>query len=71
MTADLTIASIYADLLGTYGDAGNLITLLHRSELHGISTEVVDVQPGDAVPAQADIYLLGGGMHESRFASWR
>lgn len=69
MTADLTIASIYADLLGTYGDAGNLITLLHRSELHGLSTDVIDVQPGDAVPAQADIYLLGGGEDTAQVAA--
>lgn len=69
MSADLTIASVYADLLGTYGDAGNLITLLHRGRLHGLAIDVIDVQPGDPVPAQADIYLLGGGEDTAQVAA--
>lgn len=69
MTADLTVASIYADLLGTYGDAGNLITLLHRGQLHGLTLDVVQVQPGDPVPEQADVYLLGGGEDTAQVAA--
>jgi hypothetical protein len=69
MSADLTIASVYADLLGTYGDAGNLITLLHRGKLHGLEIDVIEVQPGDPVPAQADIYLLGGGEDTAQVAA--
>ncbi|MAT60230.1 MAG: glutamine amidotransferase [Micrococcales bacterium] len=69
MSADLTIAAIYADLLGTYGDNGNAATLLHRARLHGLSADVISIQPGDPVPSQADIYLLGGGEDTAQTAA--
>ncbi len=57
----LTLASIYPNLLGTYGDGGNVMALRHRGALHGIGIDVVVVEPGDPVPESADIYVLGGG----------
>ena len=69
MSADLTIASVYADLLGTYGDAGNLITLQRRARSRGITVDVIDVQPGDALTDQADIYLVGGGEDTAQVAA--
>ncbi len=57
----IVIAALYPDLLGTYGDGGNVITLRHRAALRGLETDVITVQPGDSVPEQADIYVLGGG----------
>lgn len=65
----IVIASIYPDLLGTYGDGGNVITLRHRAGLRDIGTEVVVVGPGDAVPDQADIYVLGGGEDTAQVAA--
>lgn len=58
---ELTIVNVLPHLLGTYGDAGNELALAHRLTLRGIPHRVVRVQPGDAVPTQGDIYLLGGG----------
>ena len=71
MSADtgIVIASIYPDLLGTYGDGGNVITLTHRAALRGLDSEVIVVGPGDAVPAQADIYVLGGGEDTAQVAA--
>jgi CobQ-like glutamine amidotransferase family enzyme len=65
----LVIASIYPDLLGTYGDGGNVITLRHRAGLRGIVTEVITVQPGDAVPNHADLYVMGGGEDTAQVAA--
>ncbi len=65
----LVIASIYPDLLGTYGDGGNVITLRHRAAARGISTEVVVVGPGDPVPGQADLYVMGGGEDTAQVAA--
>jgi hypothetical protein len=65
----IAIASVYADLLGTYGDAGNVLTLVHRARLYGHDTEVLQVQPGDALPSQADIYVLGGGEDTAQVAA--
>jgi CobQ-like glutamine amidotransferase family enzyme len=53
----LTVALIYPELLGTYGDRGNALVLQHRD----IDCDIVVVSPGDALVASADIYLLGGG----------
>jgi len=57
----LRIVHLYPHLLGTYGDAGNSIVLRARAQARSIPAEVVLVNPGDAVPRQGDVYLLGGG----------
>jgi CobQ-like glutamine amidotransferase family enzyme len=55
------IASIYPELLGTYGDGGNATVLAKRLEWRGLQSEVIEVPAGGAVPESCDIYLLGGG----------
>ncbi len=56
-----SIALIYPELLGTYGDRGNAMVLKHRAHLRNIDSEIITVSPGDSLPTSADIYLLGGG----------
>lgn len=65
----ITLVSIYPTLLGTYGDGGNVLTLQHRAALHGLDLEVIQVQPGDAVPESADLYVLGGGEDSAQTAA--
>lgn len=60
-TSILRLAWIYPDLLSTYGDRGNLLVLSHRAEARRILTESVLVRSDQAVPREADIYLVGGG----------
>jgi CobQ-like glutamine amidotransferase family enzyme len=55
------IALVFPSLLGTYGDGGNASVLAQRLRWRGHDAEVIDVAVDDAVPAQADIYVLGGG----------
>jgi len=57
----LRIVWVYPDLLSTYGDRGNLLVLTRRATLRGIDVEPVEVNSDQPVPAQGDIYLLGGG----------
>jgi CobQ-like glutamine amidotransferase family enzyme len=57
----LKIVWIYPDLLSTYGDQGNTIVLERRAALRGIPTETVHVRSDQRVPADGDIFLLGGG----------
>ncbi|MEO6204182.1 MAG: glutamine amidotransferase [Mycobacteriales bacterium] len=57
----LVIAELYPDLLGTYGDGGNVRVLQRRLEWRGIAVEVATVNGADCVPEQADLYVLGGG----------
>jgi lipid II isoglutaminyl synthase (glutamine-hydrolysing) len=57
----LRLVHLYPHLLGTYGDAGNVLVLKHRASERGVRTTVIQVMPGQPVPRDADIYLLGGG----------
>jgi CobQ-like glutamine amidotransferase family enzyme len=52
---------IYPDLLSTYGDRGNLLVLARRARLRGIPVEIAEVNSDQRVPADGDIYLMGGG----------
>jgi CobQ-like glutamine amidotransferase family enzyme len=61
LTACVTIALVYPDLLSTYGDRGNGIVLQRRAEWRGIDAKTIVVRSHDNVPAGADIYLIGGG----------
>jgi lipid II isoglutaminyl synthase (glutamine-hydrolysing) len=57
---ELSIVHIYPTVLGLYGDRGNAMVLAHRAKARGIEVTTIIVDPGDAVPATADVYLLGG-----------
>jgi CobQ-like glutamine amidotransferase family enzyme len=59
--ADVGIAVVYPDLLGTYGDGGNAVVLAQRLRWRGISAEVVQLKGDDPVPETCGIYVLGGG----------
>jgi CobQ-like glutamine amidotransferase family enzyme len=52
---------VYPDLLSTYGDRGNLLVLARRARLRGFPVEIAEVNSDQRVPADGDIYLLGGG----------
>jgi lipid II isoglutaminyl synthase (glutamine-hydrolysing) len=57
----LRLVWVYPDLLSTYGDRGNLLVLSRRARLRGIEVEATQVNADQQVPADGDIYLLGGG----------
>lgn len=64
MSSTVRIAQIYPELLGTYGDGGNALVLAQRLAWRGLHSEIIDVPAGEPVPADCDIYLLGGGEDE-------
>jgi len=57
----VSIALLYPELLGTYGDGGNAAVLAQRLRWRDIPAEVVDVHAGEAVPGGCQIYVMGGG----------
>ncbi|MCW2620583.1 MAG: glutamine amidotransferase [Frankiales bacterium] len=62
MNADaFTIAVLFPELLGTYGDNGNGLVLRQRLRWRGIDAEVVAVDLAHQVPEHCDLYVLGGG----------
>jgi CobQ-like glutamine amidotransferase family enzyme len=58
--SQVSVALMYPELLGLYGDRGNAVALAHRAAVRGLDLRVLEVALDSAVPT-ADIYLLGGG----------
>jgi CobQ-like glutamine amidotransferase family enzyme len=52
---------VYPDLLSTYGDRGNALVLERRARLRGVPVDIAPVNSDQPVPADGDIYLMGGG----------
>jgi lipid II isoglutaminyl synthase (glutamine-hydrolysing) len=57
----VSIAVLYPELLGTYGDGGNAVVLAQRLRWRGIAAEVLTLGAGEEVPRSCDVYLMGGG----------
>ncbi|SDB88628.1 hypothetical protein GA0111570_106105 [Raineyella antarctica] len=61
MTRPVHIVLVYQSLLGIYGDRGNATVLTKRLQWRGIENTLTVAEPGDPLPDDADLYLLGGG----------
>lgn len=57
----IKILHLYANDMNIYGDHGNILALKRRLSQHGFSAQVVDYNPGDKLPTDADIVIGGGG----------
>ncbi len=63
------IVIVYQSLLGLYGDHGNAVVLAKRLLWRGIGAEIVTVDPGEPIPTDGLIYLLGGGEDMAQVAA--
>ena len=54
------IGLVLPDVMGTYGDGGNAVVLRQRLHLRGLAAEIVEITLSDPVPAELDLYTLGG-----------
>jgi CobQ-like glutamine amidotransferase family enzyme len=61
MAEPVSIALLYPELLGTYGDGGNATVLAQRLRWRDIPVEVLDVHAGEPVPESCQFYVMGGG----------
>ncbi len=57
----LRLVHLFPVEMGTYGDGGNIAALSHRLAWRGRRVETVSVGLGDALPDEADFFLVGGG----------
>lgn len=57
----ITVALVYPDLLGTYGDSGNATILAERLRWRGHDARMLRIASGAPVPESAEFYVIGGG----------
>lgn len=65
----IKIVLVYQSLLGIYGDRGNAVILHKRLQWRGIDSELVVVEPGQELPADGAVYLLGGGEDQAQVSA--
>jgi CobQ-like glutamine amidotransferase family enzyme len=71
MADRLAVVHVYPELLGTYGDRGNALALVHRAEARGIASRVVEVGLDESLPELGDLYVLGGGEDSAQLLAAR
>ena len=62
----LHIVHLYPNEMNTYGDRGNLLTLMKRAQWHGYQPEVHYYHVGGTLPETVDIVLGGGGQDSAQ-----
>ncbi|MGE5509046.1 MAG: type 1 glutamine amidotransferase [Chitinophagales bacterium] len=63
----LVIAHLYPELMGIYGDRGNVLALARRASWHGYDVEVRHLARGDRADlAACDLLVLGGGQDKEQ-----
>jgi len=61
MIDPIRIVQLYPDTLGITGDRGNVRSLVQRLERAGVPATRVTVGPGDPLPDDPDVIVLGNG----------
>ncbi len=62
----LHIVHLYPNEMNTYGDRGNLLTLVKRAEWHGLEPVVHYYHAGGSLPRETDLVLGGGGQDSAQ-----
>ena len=65
------VALVYQSLLGIYGDRGNATVVVKRLQWRGFDPVLTVVEPGDPVPDDAQVYLIGGGEDAAQISAVR
>lgn len=64
----INILHLYSRDMNIYGDLGNVLTLKKRLQWHGYDPQVLEYNPGDTFPSDADIIVGGGGQDSGQDA---
>src|SRR3990172_9192771 len=65
----LDICHLYPDLMDTYGDRGNIITIQNRCKWRGIEASLKPISIGDPLStsdSDFDFYFFGGGQDQAQ-----
>lgn len=63
----LNICHLYPDLMDTYGDMGNIITIIKRCQWRGIKVNLKGVSVGNSLSTDNfDLFFFGGGQDKAQ-----
>ena len=65
----IKIVNLLPELLGTYGDQGNVATLAWRLKQRGIAAQIIHASTFEKLPTDGDFYFLGGGEDDAQVAA--
>lgn len=66
-TITLNICHLYPDLMDTYGDKGNITTIIKRCEWRNIKTTLTPISIQNRIDLEKfDIYFFGGGQDKTQ-----
>ena len=58
----ITVGYLYPDIMSTYGDRGNIETIVQRCQWRGIQADVAQLRLGDRLrPGELDLIVIGSG----------
>jgi lipid II isoglutaminyl synthase (glutamine-hydrolysing) len=58
----IRVGYLYPDIMSTYGDRGNIETIVQRCQWRGIQADVAQLRLGDALrPGELDLIVIGSG----------
>jgi CobQ-like glutamine amidotransferase family enzyme len=58
----IAVGYLYPDIMSTYGDRGNIETIVQRCNWRGIQAEVAELRLGDPLrPGELDLIVIGSG----------
>lgn len=58
----ITVGHLYPGLMSTFGDRGNVETIVRRCRWRNVAVAVTELRQGDkVVPGEVDIIMIGGG----------
>lgn len=64
---ELRVCHLYPDLMDTYGDKGNILTLKYRCEQRGIKVSLTNLTLGSSISTlDFDLFFFGGGQDQSQ-----
>ena len=65
----IKIVNLLPELLGTYGDQGNVATLSWRLNQRGIENQIIHASAREQITTDGDFYFLGGGEDDAQVAA--
>ena len=65
----IKIVNLLPELLGTYGDQGNVATLSWRLNQRGMENQIIHASAREQIPTDGDFYFLGGGEDDAQVAA--